>query len=403
MDDIAIIGVSVIDSLGSNLESNWDKYLQGISPLEPIKKFDLDLFPLIKVNSAFQIDDDHLDTSFLTTAELKNLDRYSIIGFCSAHAAASQANIINCSNTGVIYGSLGGPQKLILDNISKMLDNKRVTPRHALAAQRDNLGSLICKKFGFNGLNLSMTSACATSIVIIDYAVKLLQSNTYDQILVGACDVMVDPIDIFMFQSIGALDTRSPPISCPFDLDRNGFVMGEGACTFILKKLDKAVENNDKIYGIIKGTGFATELYHETGMDPEAIGARQSIDMALKNANLQRDQISIISCHATSTPNGDLSEYNIIKEYFPNAALMALKANIGHTMAACGLIELAYLIQSMNMNKIGSIANLKNPIDKIISDNYKREFPNFKFGIKNSFGFGGKCAAVIIEKYDELV
>jgi len=400
MDEIAIIGLGIVDALGEDININWNRYLQAQSPISEIKNFDKKTYPAIKINGAFQINDAEIKLDFLDNTEQKNLDRYSIIGLYSANRAVLDANIMNKTNTGVIFGSLGGPQKLILENVSKLIDNKRLSPRQALAAQRDNLGYLICKKFGFKGINLCMTSACATGILMIDYAVRLLQAEVYDQILVGACDVMVDPIDIFMFQSIGALDLREPPISSPFDKDRKGFVMGEGACSLVLKSLPKAEKDGDNVLAVIKSIGFATELYHETGMDPAAIGARQSIDMALKYANLQRDQISIISCHATSTPNGDPSEYNIIKEYFPNSALMALKANIGHTMSACGLIELAYLIQSMNMNKIGRIANLKNPIDILISDNHKREFPNFKYGIKNSFGFGGKCAAVVVEKFD---
>jgi len=400
MDDIAIVGLGIVDALGTDIFNNWNRYLKSESPISEIKNFDKNTYPIIKVKGAFQIDDSKINTDFLDNTEQKNLDRYSIIGLYSANKAVLDANIMNKPNTGVIFGSLGGPQKLILENVSKLIDNKKISPRQALAAQRDNLGYLICKKFGFKGINLNMTSACATGILIIDYAVRLLQSEIYDQILVGACDVMVDPIDIFMFQSIGALDLRDPPISSPFDKNRKGFVMGEGACSLVLKPLRKAKKDRDNILAVVKSTGFATELYHETGMDPEASGAKSSIDMALKNSNISKDQIGIVSCHATSTANGDISEYQIIKNYFPNAALMALKANIGHTMSACGLVELAYLIHSLNYNKIGPICNLNDPIESNILDNYKQEFSNFKYAIKNSFGFGGKCAALIIEKYE---
>lgn len=400
MDDIAIVGLGIIDSLGSNINHNWQRYLQGDSALAPIKNFDVNCYPVIKVKGAFQVDDNLIDRNFLDFLEQKNLDRYSITGLYSAHIAVLDSGIMNKPNTGVIFGSLGGPQKTVLDGIIKLLDNKRITPRHGLASLRDNLGYLICKKFGFEGINLAMTSACSTGILIIDYAMRLLQSDVYDQILVGACDVMVDPIDMATFQCIGALDLRDPPISSPFDIDRKGFVMGEGACSMVLKKLSKAEKDNDKILAIIKATGFATELYHETGMDPSAIGAKKSVDMALQNAGISKDQIDIVNCHATSTPNGDISEYAIIKEYFPEAALMALKANIGHTMSACGLVELSYLIYSLNNNLIGPICNLKNPIDSDLLSTHKKTNKYFKYGIKNSFGFGGKCATIILKKYD---
>jgi 3-oxoacyl-[acyl-carrier-protein] synthase II len=398
MNDIAIVGVGLVDSLGIDPYLNWTRYINGISPMSVITNFDTSLYPVLKVKNVFEIDDSKVPLTYLDSNEIKNLDRYSKIGLYSAYQAVLDSNIAGKENTAVIYGSLAGPQKLILENVTKLLGNKKISPRQALAAQRDSLGYLICKKFGFKGINLSMTSACATGIVIIDYAVKLLQLDVYDNILVGACDVMVDPIDIFMFQCIGALDIREVPCSSPFDKTRNGFMMGEGSASFVLKKLDKAIKDKNKIYGIIKGIGFSTELYHETGMDPEASGAKTSVNMALDNSKIYSNEIGIVSCHATSTPNGDQSEFEIISEFFPEAHLMALKGNIGHTMSACGLVELCYMIYSMKYNKIGPIANLVSPLDNLIIS--KKKESNFKYGIKNSFGFGGKCAALVLEKYD---
>jgi 3-oxoacyl-[acyl-carrier-protein] synthase II len=203
-----------------------------------------------------------------------------------------------------------------------------------------------------------------------------------------------------MFQSIGALDTRSPPISSPFDENRQGFLMGEGAAVFVVKKLHVAIAHGDKILSVIRGIGYASEAYHDTAVHPEGLGGRLAIDMALRKAGLKAQNIDIVSAHATSTPNGDEIEYKTLADYFPDTPVMALKANIGHTMAACSLVELSYLIESMNQNAVGAIPTLNNPIGNDIKLPMQKLIHNFKYGLKNSFGFGGKSASIVMEKYN---
>ena len=284
-----------------------------------------------------------------------------------------------------------------------MLEGKRSTPRECLAAQRDSLAAMISRKFGFKGPNLNITSACASGIMALDYATKLLMEDEYEQVVVGGCDVMIDPMDIYMFQSIGALDSRNPPTSAPFDKSRAGFVMGEGSAVYVVKRLKTALTHNDNILAVISGIGYASEAYHDTAVHPEGVGGRASIDMALRRANLTKEDIDIVNAHATSTPNGDEVEYNIINDYFLDKPVMALKANIGHTMAACGLIETAYLINSMLHGEVGPIANLIDPIGNELNLPHTQIKGNFRYALKNSFGFGGKSAAMVLERVKDEI
>jgi len=388
MKKFAIVGIGLVDSLGSNLEDNWLRYINGDVAQRKITNFKLEDFPVIKIHEAFEVDADKLDVSkFIPDKERRYLDRYHILGFYAAEQAINQANIIDPEKTAIIFSSLGGGTSSILDCTKKLLDGKRSTPRECLAAQRDSLPAMISRKFGFKGPNLNITSACASGIMALDYATKLLLEDELDQVVIGGCDVMIDPMDIYMFQSIGALDARNPPASLPFNENRAGFVMGEGSAVYVVKRLETALEHSDNILAVITGIGYASEAHHDTAVHPEGIGGRTSIDMALRRAKLIKEDIDIVNAHATSTPNGDEVEYNIITDYFLDKPIQALKANIGHTMAACGLIESAYLIHSLNKGCVNSLN--------------KKVIGNFNRAIKNSFGFGGKCASIIVEKYQK--
>ena len=402
MNEYAIVGIGIVDALGNDLHSNWLRYLNGDVASSAITNYDNDKYPVLKVKSAYQLDESKLDLSaILTDKERRHLDRYLLAGLYTVDQAMKQCNIVNPKSTAVMFSSLGAGATSILDGTINLLNGKRSTPRQCLAGQRDSLSGLISRTFGFYGSNLCLTSACASGIISLDYAIRLLDDDTYDQVVVGACDVMVNPRDIYMFQCISALDTSDNAQSKPFDIDRKGFVMGEGAATFIIKKVSKAIEDGDKILAKIKGIGFANESFHETAMSTDGIGGRMSIDMAMKRAGLKTTDIDLVNAHATSTPNGDDIEYTIISEYFPGSTVMALKSNIGHTMSACGLVETAYLIKSMLHNEVGPIANLTNAIGDKLNLPQTRINGDFKYALKNSFGFGGKSAAMIIERGDQ--
>lgn len=399
MTDYAIIGIGLLDSLGNSYTRNWNRYINSDIELSPITTFDKELYPAIKSSHAYQINNStSLISGLLPTNELKFMDRYSSFGFYTVSKAIEDASIIDFTRSGLIFSSLGGGMSSMLKSVQNFLNNKKVSPRMCLAGQRDNITSTISRKYKILGPTLNITSACSSGLVSIDYAIRLLEDDSYDQMIVGACDVMVDPMNMFMFQCIGALDSRNPPTSSPFDLSRNGLVMGEGSACVIIKKLNKAISDKNKIHAIIKSVAIATEPYHETQMHEDGMGARIVLDKVLQTSRVSKKDVTLINAHATSTMNGDIVEYRVIKDYFPDSNVMALKANIGHTMAASGLVELIYTILSLQNQKIGPIANLKDPIGFDI--NLPRESQNINsiYAIKNSFGFGGKSSAILLER-----
>lgn len=392
---IAITGVGLVDSIGSNLDNNFTKVINGMISCKDITNYNVSEYPIIPITQAHELSKDLAFGERLKDSEKRHLDRFILAGFYAAAKAIEDAGVTS-SNAGIIYSSLHAGADTIHELHTNLNLNKRSHVKKMLSSSRDYLSNYISQKFQIHGVNLCITSACASGIVGLDYACKLLESGLYDYMIVGGVDLMVDPFSMYTFSSLGAMDTGSSPKTKPFDISRNGFTMGEGACCFILEPLHKVKDK--KIYGLIRGIGLSNEAFHDTSMSVDARGARLSIDIALKSSGLNKTNIDIINCHATGTPNGDQVEYNIVSKYFKDKPVSALKANIGHTMGACSLLEIAYGLKSLETNTLIPIENLIDPIGPDIFYPQVAEQLNMKYMLKNSFGFGGKCGSVIIEK-----
>lgn len=396
MTDIAITGIGILDSIGSNLTSNFEKICNGYSSISPISNYDVNTYPIIPIKHGHELSKDFDLDDVLKKHELRHLDRFIIAGLFAAKEAIRDANI-KSKNVGIIYSSLHAGSETLHETHQHLLQNKKSHIKKMLSSSRDYLSNLISQKFGFTGVNLCITSACSAGIVGLDYASKLLQSGMYDCVIVGGVDLMVDPFSMYTFSSFGAMDTSEHPKLKPFDKNRKGFTMGEGACCFVLEPLHKVKDR--KIYGTIKGIGLSNEAFHDTSLSLDGIGADISINLALQASELSYDDIDIINCHATGTENGDLAEYNIISKYFKQKPVSALKANIGHTMGACSLIEIAYGLESLRTSKLIPIINLEDPIgNEIYFPTVNQTNNNLRYMLKNSFGFGGKCGSIIIER-----
>lgn len=393
---IGITGIGIVDSFGNNIDSNFQKLLQGVCTISPIKNYDVDKYPIISVKHAHQLDADNLVfEDLLTNNERKQLDRFIVSGLYAAKDAIEESKI-NSSNVGIIYSSLGAGTETLHQIHVNVENNKKSHIKKMLSCSRDYLSNIISQKFNFQGVNLCITSACSSGIVALDYACKLLESGVHDYMIVGAADLPVDVFYMYNFNSIGAMDNTADPKTRPFNKVRNGLTMGEGACCFVLEKIDNA--RDKKIYGIIRGIGLANEAHHDTSMTLDAKGARKTIEEALAKSNLNPNDIDIINCHATGTGNGDLAEYNVLSALFQNKPVTALKANLGHTMGACSLIEIAYGLKCLESQLLPPVINLDEPIGEDIYFAKKAENLDCKYMLKNSFGFGGKCGSIIIER-----
>lgn len=396
MTPIAITGIGLVDSLGNDLDSNFRRICNYESTIRSITNYDTSAYSVIPVTHGHELSTDLDFRGLLSPHEVKHLDRFIVAGFYAAMKAIDSAEI-KSANVGIIYSSLHAGSETIHDMHSRLNDNKRSPVRKMLSSSRDYLSNIISQKFEFKGVNLCITSACASGIVGLDYACKMLEAGVYDYMIVGGADLMVDPFSMYTFSSLGAMDTSNPPSTKPFDTHRNGFTMGEGACCMVLEKLSNACHK--KIHGVIRGVGYANEAFHDTAMTENAEGAEKSIAMALNNSNLEYKDIDIINCHATGTPNGDIAEYGILSKYFAGKPVSAVKPNIGHTMGACSLLEIAYGLRSLETSILMPILNIKEPMGKdVYLPQETQTVGNMKYMLKNSFGFGGKCGSVVIEK-----
>lgn len=394
--DIAIIGIGLIDSLGSSKEECWNNMLNGVVGMSPNMFFSKEQYPISKVNRVHMADINKADISEkFTDKDKASMDRALILALYSILECINDSKV-DSKDVSMFVGMNGNFKTVELwENIK---NNKRTSPRTMLYAMRDSITATICRLYGYTGVTSTISNMCTSSINALDYSVRSLSVDDNAYSIVTGVDSFIDAMNIYAMQSAQATTTEENPLSRPFDENRQGITLGEGSCSFMLTSLENAKQKGHKIYGVIKGIGHGTEAVHETNMSTDGIGSRNAINMALRKANLINNDIGYVNCHATGTPQGDVVEYDIVSSMFPGITVGANKANIGHTMGACGLLELFYTMQSLNHQVAPPIANLTNPIGKEI---YLPQSPkplSAQYAIKNSFGFGGKSCCVVLER-----
>ena len=361
-----VVGYGMIDALGDNPEDCWNNLISDADFHQPITNIfiptkevrgSVALFPTITPG----------DESFPRTM------RY---GLYAVEQALQMSGLPKSSNVATIVSSLTGGNS----TFDRMITNgDRMKPKVAIKLPIDALCSYVSMKYGFNGINTAVYSACATGLVCIDYATRIL--DEYDYVVVGGSDAGVNGIDLGIFTSLRALGSKSRP----FDNNRDGFIMGEGAGCLILQSEEKARQYGSTVYATITGIANASDAYDETA--PSGAGARACL------TKLDLTNIDAVNAHGTGTPIGDKVEYNVVRE-FTDAPIYSNKGKIGHTFAAAGILETIYSILSMKHGVIPHTANcIDSDMDVVKTNIYKP----VKKVLSNSFGFGGKCCSIIIE------
>jgi 3-oxoacyl-[acyl-carrier-protein] synthase II len=247
-----------------------------------------------------------------------------------------------------------------------------------------------------------MDSACTTGITSIDYAITSLKADpTLDAMIVGGADHLCEPINIFWFQSLGALClSENPEGNRPFDKNRSGFIMGEGAATMVIEPLSKAKARGAKIYGAILSTNLYTLFDSDTSPDPSGIGARTCVQGALDKADITANDVDFVNAHATSTPVGDEIEFNAMASITPGRTMVSNKGQIGHSMSTAGIVETIYTLQGMRDGQVPGNANLIDPLGHGMILPTESVTLDVKYAIKNSFGFGGRNASMVLARLD---
>jgi 3-oxoacyl-[acyl-carrier-protein] synthase II len=409
MEQYVVTGIGVHNGLGHSAEISWANLLAGKTAIRPVKwpEDDPTKFPSthsgIKIKLAAinnEITEDYPD---YFSYGWPYWDPNTKSCLLSVDEAIKDSNLTS-KRVGVAVSTFGSGTQVRLEFFAALNLGKKASPRKTLNMGLDFPAAQVAKVYGVIGPNTTMNSACTTGITSIEYAINTLKTDTsLDAMIVGGADYTADAIYMFWFQSLGALSQTDDVslASCPFDRRRNGFVMGEGAATIIIEPLSKARARGAKIYGIVKSTSFVTLFDSDTSPDPSGQGARLCVQQALDKAGITADQIDYVNAHATSTPIGDQIEFDAMLDLTPGRVMVSNKGQIGHTMASSGIVETIYSLLTIRDQRTPGTANLLEPLGQGMILPADAVDVDVKYIIKNSFGFGGRNASMVLEKYND--
>ena len=407
---VVVTGMGAVSPFGLGVRHLWDSILAGKSGISTISKFDTTNFS-VKIGGEVK----GLDLeNFFNRKELSRLDDFAIYAIVAAEEALINADlqegIPNMDRFGVILGSgVGGLTTMEKQN-RKMVNRgpRAVSPFFIPMFIPDIAPGHISIRWGMKGPNYSVVSACASATNAIGDAYRLIQSNDADIILTGGSEAAITPIAYAGFSNMRALSINNEnpeKASKPFDKNRDGFVMGEGAGILILEEAEHAIARNAKIYGEVSGYGATGDAYHITAPSPGGEGAVRAMKRAINNSKIMEKDVDYINAHGTSTPFNDKNETNAIRKVFglhaQNISISSTKSMTGHLLGASGGIEAIICTLSIMENKIPPTINYETP-DPECNLNYT---PNITAERKvdvvmsNSFGFGGHNAVIILKKW----
>ena len=386
MNRVAVTGMGIIDTLGANPTECFNSMLDT-SYTSP-SLYSHSRLERHRQQPVFPVDRDKLVIPELKPSVLRNLEHCNLFALHTVEQALKQSGVKHSDNVGVIGSSITMGNYFSMDTWRPMVsETGRVRPKLLLNCAKDFMSGFISQHYGYKGLNTSLYASCATSQFSIDYAMQHV--DDYDYMVCVMSEHGVNEADINFFNMIHAMGTKS----CPFDDDRDGFIMGEGSGCFILESEEKAKKRNANIIAYLYKPGYGSDTSSPTSPDRDGAGAKLSMRNALKN-----NDVSFVNAHGTSTPMGDEIEYNAIKEVLGNIPIVSNKSKIGHTMGACGIIEAIYTIKSLQSGKIPDNHNITKcsfDTDGMITN--KNRTITGKKALNNSFGFGGKCSSQLIE------
>lgn len=384
-----IVGYGVIDPLGASPMECWSNIINDAKTnLITIEDSEYGLV--------------HVSDTDIVLPDLKlstNLTKTQKLALHAVNGALHMSQLPPRDNVGVVFSSTGNQTQPISSNtfedyVSKLTHGKKVRPSHAVNRLPDAVANEIALAYGFGGASVGIQAACATAIASLDLAIRWV--NEYEYVICGASDAP-SIIDLNGFGAIGALSNKS----MPFDDARAGFLMGQGAACFILQSEEKAKEYGSKIYATVYLPGITTDINgNMTSPDPLGAQSKNAMLKALANAGITAEQISSVNAHATSTPAGDIAEYNAITSIFGSTPITALKGKLGHSLGACGAVELVYVIEMLNRRILPKIHNLTtcsyDSCSALLTSQTQIQTPGPLRILKNSFAFGGKCASIVV-------
>ncbi|HAM53495.1 MAG TPA: beta-ketoacyl-[acyl-carrier-protein] synthase II [Nitrospiraceae bacterium] len=409
---IVVTGMGLITPVGIGVKASWEALLEGRSGIGIIRTFDSSDLP---VHIAGEVKD--FDPAlYIEPKEIKKMDRFIHFAVAASTMAMEESGLTitgeNAKRVGVIIGSgMGGlPAIEHYHKIYLEKGYRRISPFFIPMLIINLASGRVSIQFGAKGPNTAVTTACATGTHAIGDAFKIIQRGDADAMIAGGTESVITPMAVGGFAVMKALSTRNDEperASRPFDTDRDGFVVGEGAGIVVLEALDFAKQRNAKIYAEVVGYGMTSDAYHITSPSPGGEGAAACMELALKDAGVVPDVVDYINAHGTSTKYGDELETAAIKEVFGGHAyklcVSSTKSMTGHLLGAAGGVEAVISVLSVHTNMVPPTINLEKPDPECDLDYvpWKAGQRTVEYTLSNSFGFGGTNACLLFKKYRE--
>ncbi|MGQ9706596.1 MAG: beta-ketoacyl-ACP synthase II [bacterium] len=410
MRRVVITGIGIISPIGSTLEEYFNSLVNGKGAGGIVTHFDPSEFSSKVACEVKDFD----PTKYMDAKEAKRMDRFVQFGIAATVMAVNDSGIdldkYDPFRVGVNIGSgIGGINTLEKEHtILVQSGPRRVSPLLIPMMIANMASGQVAMRYGIKGPNETVVTACATSTHAIGDSFRLIRHNYADVVIVGGAEAAITPIGYAGFCSMKAFSTRNDDpqrASRPFDAERDGFVIGEGAGTFILEELESAKRRGAKIYAEIVGYGATADAYHITAPDPDGIGASKAMEYAIKDANVSLDEIDYINAHGTSTKLNDAIETKAIKTLFGERAykiaINSTKSMVGHLLGAAGAVESIAVVLCMKNNVVHPTINyeFRDPeCDLDYTPNKPKEM-SVNYALSNSFAFGGQNASLLFKKF----
>jgi len=404
---VVVTGLGVVSPVGTGVNTAWSNILAGKSGITQITKFDSSAF---STTIAGEVKDFNVE-DFLPAKDARRMDAFIQYGLAAAIEAVKDSGIIateeNAERIGVAIGSgIGGMQNIEdTDILYQASGPRKISPFFIPGTIINMISGNLSIMFGFKGPNIAIVTACTTGTHSIGNASRMIEYGDADVMIAGGAEAAITPLSLGGFASSRALSTRNDDpttASRPWDKDRDGFVMGEGAGVMVLEEYEHAKKRGAKIYAELSGFGMSADAYHMTA--PNMDGPRRSMRNALKNAGINEDAVEFINAHGTSTPLGDSNETNAIKAAFGDHArklvVNSTKSMTGHLLGGAGGLESVFTVLSI-YNQVSpptiNIFNQDPECDLDFCANTARDM-KINYALKNNFGFGGTNGSLVFKK-----
>jgi len=410
---VVVTGLGMLTPLGLNLSATWEGLIAGKSGIDYITLFDAEPFVTKFAGEVKGFE----PTDYISRKDAHRMDRFTQLAVVASQQAVEQAGLqidaMNQDNIGVVIGSGIGGLTTLLEQIRVLLERgpDRVSPLLAPMMISDMAAAQISITLGVKGPNLCTTSACSSGSDAIGAAYELIKHGATQAMIAGGSEAIINPVGISAFNALKAISTRNsaPQLaSRPFDAERDGFVIGEGAAALILEDLAFAQRRGANILAEILAYGASADAYHITQPDEDGEGAARAMQVALNNAGVASIEVDYINAHGTSTPLNDRVETKAIKTVFGDYAyhipISSTKSMIGHLIGAAGAVEAAICIMAIQHGIIPPTINLTHPDPECDLDyvpNVARQ-AKVTTALSNSFGFGGHNSVLVFRQYPEV-